>query len=267
MSDATPAAISALRRRLHRGLARVRATNGHAPAPVVPAPAPGDPLAAVLERDGLDMANMRRLIAFGLRPDSCCVDVGAHRGAILGEIVRVSPHGRHVAYEPIPALAAGLRRTFPGVDVREAALSNHSGSSTFEHVRGTAEGCSGFVVCTAPPDYLDDVEQIEVRLERLDDTFSADAPLALIKIDVEGAEQQVLEGAIATLGRTRPTILFEHTFAASNAYGTQPADVFDLLREEIGLRVFDINGNGPFTTAEFDELSRRGDPINFVAHP
>jgi hypothetical protein len=134
-------------------------------------------------------------------------------------------------------------------------------------VRGTAEGCSGFVVCTAPPDYLDDVEQIEVRLERLDDTFAPGAPLALIKIDVEGAEQQVLEGAIATLGRTRPTILFEHTFAASNAYGTQPADVFDLLREEIGLRVFDINGNGPFTTAEFDELSRRGDPINFVAHP
>jgi FkbM family methyltransferase len=172
-----------------------------------------------------------------------------------------------VAYEPIPELAAGLRRTFPGVEVRQAALSNHSGSSTFEHVRGIAEGCSGFVVCTAPPDYLDDVEQIEVRLERLDDTIAADAPLALIKIDVEGAEQQVFEGAIQTLGRTRPTILFEHTFAASSTYGTQPADVFDLLTGEIGLRVFDINGNGPFTPAEFDEVSHRGDPINFVAHP
>ncbi len=265
MSDARRSAISALRWRLHRTLARARAANRHEPAPVL-APAPGDPLAAVLERDGLDMANMRRLIAFGLRPDSCCVDVGAHRGALLREIVRVSPQGRHIAYEPIPALAAGLRQTFPGVDVREAALSNHSGASTFEHVRGIAEGCSGFVVCTAPPDYLDDVEQIDIRLERLDDTLPADAPLALIKIDVEGAEQQVLEGAIGTLGRTRPTILLEHTFAASSTYGTQPADVFGLLTGEIGLRVFDINGNGPFTTAQFDELSHRGDPINFVAH-
>ncbi len=266
MSKATTSAISALRRRLHQRLARARSTNGHAPSTARP-PAPGDPLASVLERDGLDMANMRRLIAFGLRPDSCCIDVGAHRGAILGEIVRVSPRGRHVAYEPIPSLAAGLRQTFPGVEVREAALSNQSGSSTFEHVRGTAEGCSGFVVCTAPLEYLDDVEQIDVRLERLDDTVPADAPLALIKIDVEGAEQQVLEGAIGTLRRTRPTILFEHTFAASSTYGTQPVDVFDLLTREIGLRIFDINGNGPFTTAEFDELSRRGDPINFVAHP
>jgi FkbM family methyltransferase len=223
-------------------------------------------LTSVLSRDQRDMGNMRRLIAFSLRPDACCVDVGAHRGAILEEIVRVAPGGRQIAYEPIPKLAAGLRRSFPGVEVREAALSDHAGHTTFEHVLGPAEGCSGFVVCTVAPEYAPDVEQIEVQLERLDDVIAPDTALDMIKIDVEGAEQQVLEGALETLRRTRPIVLLEHAFAASNAYGTAPDDVYGLLCERIGLRIFDLDGNGPFTAPEFDERSRRGDPVNFVAH-
>lgn len=224
-------------------------------------------LTSVLSRDQRDMDNMRRLIAFSLRPDACCVDVGAHRGAILEEIVRVAPSGQQIAYEPIPKLAASLRRSFPGVDVREAALSDHPGRHTFEHVLGTAEGCSGFVVCTIAPEYAPDVEQIEVQLERLDDVIAPDAPLDMIKIDVEGAEQQVLEGAVETLRRTKPIVLLEHTFAASNVYGTAPEDVYGLLCERIGLRIFDLDGNGPFTASAFDQRSRRGDPVNFVAHP
>jgi FkbM family methyltransferase len=224
-------------------------------------------LTSVLSRDQRDMANMRRLIAFSLRPDACCVDVGAHRGAILQEIVRVAPDGRHLAYEPIPRLAAELRGSFPGVEVREAALSDHRGQTTFEHVLGLAEGCSGFVVCTVAPEYAPDVEQIEVELERLDDAIAPDAALDLIKIDVEGAEQQVLEGAVETLRRTTPIVLLEHTFAASNVYGTVPGDVYGLLCERIGLRIFDLDGNGPLTASAFDERSRRGDPVNFVAHP
>lgn len=211
------------------------------------------------------MQNLRRLIAFSLQADSCCIDVGAHRGAVLQEIVRVAPAGRHIAYEPLPHLAAALRSRFPSVEVHEAALSNRDGSSSFEHVRGDAEGCSGFVVCTLPPGYEAEVSHIEVRLERLDDVLGEGAPLRLLKVDVEGAEQQVFEGAARVLARTRPTVVFEHAYSASSAFGTTPLDVHGAL-SEAGLRIFDLDGNGPFEPAEFDEFSRRGDPVNFVAH-
>ncbi len=212
------------------------------------------------------MENLRRLIAFSLRPDACCVDVGAHRGAVLHEILRVAPHGRHVAYEPLPELAAGLRAAFPSVEIREAALSDRSGQSSFQHVRGEAEGCSGFVVCTTPPGYVPDVEQIDVRLERLDDVLDPASPVAFVKVDVEGAEKQVFAGALHTLERTRPTIMFEHAYAASSAYGTDPSEVYSLLTEEVGLRIFGLNGDGPFEASEFEQMSHQANPINFVAH-
>jgi FkbM family methyltransferase len=223
-------------------------------------------LPGLFDRERRDMENLRRLIAFTLRHDSCCVDVGAHRGAVLQEIVRVAPAGRHLAFEPLAHLAAQLRTRFPSVEVHQAALSSHTGASSFEHVRGDAEGCSGFLVCTLPPGYEADVERIEVRLERLDDVLADRPAPALLKVDVEGAEQQVLQGAERTLARARPTVVFEHAYSASSAFGTSPLDVHGLL-SEAGLRIFDLDGSGPIEPALFDELSRRGDPVNFVAHP
>ncbi len=87
-----------------------------------------------------------------------------------------------------------------------------------------------------------------------------------MKVDVEGAEQQVFQGALETLKRTRPLIVFEHTLAGSSAYDTGPRDLYALLVDEVDLRIFDLNGNGPFGISEFERLSHQGDPINFVAH-
>jgi FkbM family methyltransferase len=224
-------------------------------------------LSAVLARDRVDMENIKRLIAFCLHADSCCIDIGAHRGSVLREIVRVAPLGTHWAYEPLPHLAADLRDVFPTVSIRQAALSDHQGAAPFQHVIGDAEGCSGFRVCTVPPGLEGQVETISVPVERLDDSPASEVPVAFLKIDVEGAEQQVLEGARDTLLHNRPTIVFEHTFAASNAYGTSPEDIYTFLSGSVGLRVFDLDGNGPLSGEDFEGMSYAGDPINFVAHP
>ena len=45
----------------------------------------------------------------------------------------------------------------------------------------------------------------------------------------EGAELQVLEGAVTTLQRHRPIVIFEHGSGSAETYGTLPADVFGLL--------------------------------------
>ena len=182
-------------------------------------------LAAIDQRDS-DL--VRRLLAWSLAPDSCCIDVGAHAGSVLREMLRAAPDGRHIAYEPLPHLAEHLRAEFPQVDVRCAAVSDHAGEASFGHVRA-AEAWSGLAYRPLPGDAEQDIVEITVHLEALDDALPPSYMPALIKIDVEGGEEAVLRGALRTLREHRPIVVFEHGLGSANAYGTEPSDVFGLL--------------------------------------
>ena len=213
-------------------------------------------------RDRLDNEHLRLLLAFTLAPDSNCIDVGAHRGDVLREIVRLAPAGRHIAYEPVPDSHAALAREFPQVDVRRAALSNEAGETSFVHVRSDP-AFSGLRERDYPREF--EREMLTVRTEALDAVLPEDYAPRLIKIDVEGAEGLVLEGAIGTLRRHRPVVAFEHGVGGPEHYGTRPADVYRLLVDEAGLRIFDIDGNGPYRESEFDDVFDKW-MWNFVAH-
>src|SRR5436309_1457110 len=72
-----------------------------------------------------------------------------HGGSVLREMVRLAPRGRHVAWEPLPELAARLAEDFPTVEVRAAALSDRGGEREFAHVVDEP-GWSGFVARPTP---------------------------------------------------------------------------------------------------------------------
>jgi FkbM family methyltransferase len=202
----------------------------------------------------------RLLLAFMLRADSNCIDIGAHSGVILREIVRCSPQGRHVAYEPLPDFARRLAVEFPDVDVRDAALSNEDGEADF-HVVMHDPMQSGL----KPRQDHADKRVVRVRIETLDGGLPPDYVPDLIKIDVEGAEQQVLEGALRTIVEHKPVVVFEHGAGLEDEYGTSPGAVYDLLVEDAGLRIFDIEGVGPYLREQFVDVYHA--PIwNFVAH-
>lgn len=219
----------------------------------------------VAERVARDQHAMRVLIAATLAPDGQAIDVGAHTGAVLREIVRVAPAGRHIAYEPLPWAEEHLRREFPGVEVRDAALSDENGTASFVHVEAAPE-YSGLRERNYPG-YEDSRRQLlTVRTERLDDALPPDARPALIKIDVEGAELPVMRGAVETISRHRPLIIFEHGIGAADRYGYGSGDVHDLLCAELGMRIFDLDAEGPYSREEFIELFPQ--PIwNYVAVP
>ena len=230
-----------------------------------PEAVPGHPFAELADIDRRDSELIRRLISWSLAPDSSCVDVGAHGGSVLSEIVRVAPHGRHIAYEPLPHLAEQLRASFPVVDVRCAALSDHAGTASFARVRA-AEAWSGLVFRPLPGNVEPDVEEIEVAVEALDDALPSDFAPTLIKIDVEGGEQRVLQGAMRTLQRYKPIVVFEHGYGAANAYGTEPDDIHRLVVDEAGLRIFDLDGNGPYELERFRAAYFSSERVNWVAH-
>jgi FkbM family methyltransferase len=254
----TRSALIDARRRTAAAVAALQGRDGHLD------PAPGT-VAWAVQRDIADLENMRRLLAFTLVPNANCIDVGASRGAILSEMLRVAPAGHHIAFEPLPHLAEDLRSTFPQVTVHQSALFDVAGSADFTHVRGASDGLSGLRSRPPPPGELATSEVIEVQVRVLDEILDPDYVPSLIKIDVEGAELHVMQGAIQTLRQYRPIVIFEHGSGAAELYGTAPSDVYGLLADDIGLRIFDLDGRGPYGSAQFERTFHTGELVNFVA--
>jgi FkbM family methyltransferase len=136
-----------------------------------------------------------------VRPGGTVLDVGAHVGyyTVLSAVL-AGERGAVWAFEPNPANARFLRRHteinhLRNVRVTEAAVSSDRGTARFDFGTGSGTG------------HLAEHGAVEVQTVRLDE-FCAENSIAptAIKIDVEGAERGVLEGARDTLARHRPVI-------------------------------------------------------------
>lgn len=216
-------------------------------------------------RDAQDGRNLVLLMRFLLRHDSNCVDVGANVGSVLREMVRIAPDGRHIAFEPLPERAAQLRTEFQIADVRQLALSNQRGVSNFTRVPD-CDAYSGFRRQWYPKKWR--TETIEVETDTLDRCLPDGFQPTLIKIDVEGAERDVIAGAIETLRSARPFVVFEH-FAggAGDGYGYGPADMHSLLVSDAAMEIFDIDGTGPYSVQQMEEVFASRRIWTWVARP
>ena len=165
------------------------------------------------------------IMARYLRAGDVAVDVGANVGTTTLAMARqVGPAGQVIALEPQPAVAHCLAAALAvnglaQVRLLTVAAGQHSGMVKMDFSQplrnhGTAKIAS---------------QGDAVPMIRLDDL---DLPrCALIKIDVEGHEWQVIDGARATISRLRPTLYFE----AKRLPGTQAAMAF-LLQQ--GYRLY-----------------------------
>ena len=204
---------------------------------------------------------IRSALASSLRANGTYVDVGANRGQVLRDAVRVAPAGRHFAFEPIPELAAQVARSFPSVEVRAKALGENPETTEFCHFR-TMDGWSGLRRRPEISDTVGEPEYINVEVSTLDIEMHGVTP-AVVKIDVEGAEVAVLRGGRDLLTSVRPLIIFEHVYEASALYGAERGAPWDLLTE-LGYEVFSATGEGPFTRAGFIDP---GPIVNWLASP
>jgi FkbM family methyltransferase len=145
------------------------------------------------------------------RPGDCVLDIGANVGDwTLPMALRVGPLGKVIAFEPVPYLAETIVKTarvnrHSWVEVQQLALSSTDGTTEFSVERANSGGSrlgrmeGDFSLIPVKTARLDSILASRPDIERVD----------FVKIDVEGFEEAVLQGARASLARFRPGLLVE----------------------------------------------------------
>ena len=135
------------------------------------------------------------------------IDVGANKGQFALAARRALPDATLHAFEVLPGPLATLRRNFDGdasFTAHALALSDAAGEATF-HVASREDSSSLLGVGAAQEAVFDvrEASAIRVPTARLDGLGLVEACVApvLLKLDVQGAELQVLRGAEAVLDR------------------------------------------------------------------
>jgi FkbM family methyltransferase len=145
-----------------------------------------------------------------LRQMDCrmALDVGANRGQFALVARRLFPEARIFSFEPLPGPAARFRAVFAGdaqVTFCEAAIGPERGETTI-HI-SKRDDSSSLLPITAEQDALfpgtAEIGTAMVRVGPLHDFITEDRiePPALLKLDVQGFELQVLRGCESLLQR------------------------------------------------------------------
>jgi FkbM family methyltransferase len=227
-------------------------------------------LASLLENGELEPGT-RRLIERFLVPGDVFVDVGANIGLVsLAAARAMQGSGKIFAFEPFPNTRAMMERSLwiNGLSqiahVREAAVSNHIGRTTL-FLGHTSGHHSIFALGDAG---TASSSQVEVDLITLDSALPPDQPITLIKIDVEGAELEVVEGATSTLQRNQDVALIAE-FGPSHLQRTGRAvDEWLGVFESLGYCFRRINAEtGALENVTPDELLTAESTNLFFARP
>jgi FkbM family methyltransferase len=174
------------------------------------------------------------------------LDVGANVGQTLLDYLASNTSGGYIGFEPNPRAAVHLGDLIRNNGLRDcsivpAALSSRSGISTLYSIEGRPIDGSATIVSDLRPGRSLVAERIACyRLDDIQADLLDDRKVSLTKIDVEGAENRVIEGMVRFLAR-RPWIICEILGRDSRA---APADHMRRMTEL--MRMLRDGGYGAF---------------------
>lgn len=153
--------------------------------------------------------------------ESIALDIGANIGnhalflsKLFFEVHAFEPNP--LTYQLLKINAAFATNVIP----HDHGLGNIAGTYPLSFTATNAGG-SSIIANAAPQDRMTE----DVKIEVLDDCFNTEKEIKLIKIDTEGFETNILIGAIQTIMRHRPLILFEQHINQFSAGSTPAIDI------------------------------------------
>jgi FkbM family methyltransferase len=157
-------------------------------------------------------AEFATAIADAVSPGDVCYDVGAYRGYLTG-IMALAGASKVYAFEALPKNQTALHRlcdlnpNLP-IEVVRSAIGNFDGIGELLIMPDSSMGklASSSFQTEAPP-----LGSLPMTIRMLDTFVDAERILRpnVVKIDVEGAELQVLEGSRRIIQSFRPIIFLE----------------------------------------------------------
>lgn len=197
----------------------------------------GDHMGSLIFFRGAYSQEQLQLLPELLADGSVFVDVGANQGEFSVFAAALPRSVQVFAFEPVSDVRARLEENISAnllhnVRIFPIGLSSEARSSV--PIFGSSERFSDGTRHAGLPT-LFTMEHREkvleyIKLETLDHVLEESAApgrIALIKIDVEGAELHVIKGAQCTIAADRPHILFEVNDLSAGAAGYSTQDLFD----------------------------------------
>jgi FkbM family methyltransferase len=156
-----------------------------------------------------------------VRPDSICFDVGANLGTLSLVMAHLASRGKVYAFEPVPDTFAFLleniaRNRVANIEPVNAGCFSAPSELEFHYVEEF--GAGSFLAPSGATDPRE--KRFKVQCVTLDAFVEERAlpRLDVVKIDVEGAEQDVLVGAERTFARFSPALVIEFNPTTSKLF-------------------------------------------------
>jgi FkbM family methyltransferase len=191
-------------------------------------------------------ADLSAFVSRTLGPDSVFVDVGANFGyftCLAASRIGCGGKGRVVAVEPNPAmlalLEANITINWSMADIQVARLAAGAAPARARLFIPRQRAANASLSMGD-----DDAEVVEVDVAPLDALLPAGEAVHVMKIDVEGHEAEVLQGARRLIaGSPRILVVMEWSLAQMREAGHEPAAVLSLVGE-LGLSPCELCGDG-----------------------
>jgi FkbM family methyltransferase len=236
----------------------------------------GDFVTQQLEEFSAHTRNELAMLGSLVREGDNIIDVGGHIGTSAIPFARFNGgRGKVFTFEPNPDNFELLLRNVAenglgDVIVPVRAIVSEK-PQRFRMVLPQAENTMAFCFLPDPdaPPPPDGAEPASVNLDEWMRQAQGDPPVALIKIDTEGAEMSVLRACRRIIERDRPVLYVEVNTPALARFGSSPADVGGFL-EPLGYHLFRNIGarnsaDDRFWMARLSRIEEGGDFFDVLA--
>lgn len=191
--------------------------------------------------------------------DSICIDVGANIGYFAMLMAKIASKGKVYAFEPIPLNASLLRASaelngFVNVQIIQSAVGAAEGEADLAQ---SSDSAYSSIRDTKRKPIERVIRVPMVTLDKFAEDHIVD-PIAVLKVDVEGAEDLVLCGSHRLLSdpmRRPRRVMIELSDENLTVYETHTFDIVNKMRS-IGYTPFFVDKNGELSEFRMKELNK-----------